>query len=354
MPDSSERIDWIQQYNNFEDVALPLHMMKKQYNVTYTQFVELIIEEPRSCIREAINNNMPVNNKYVLSFTTMILLKMVGISNKYLADHNVYVTESSVMQISEDTSEMIAHYANDSVSSMEFYEGKPYRIDTDENTKYKWIKESGELRDFVEGIPSIVCKKDWNNSMFDQLKMTEILGTPDYDAISIGINDGYTVIGTESMTTALALNNEINADVISVTNWLISTKMDVISLLDIVKKLVGKGCIYSLTEQMVSYILEAVEISQDEARLEILSAWDSLFEVYDSLDNTYKAYGIEALRNVYVSAYEKIDKESLNPVMRIFSQRLLWLFKLKVTTRINENGELEIMYYQLQDDKIQE
>lgn len=65
-------------------------------------------------------------------------------------------------------------------------------------------------------------------------------------------------------------------------------------------------------------------------------------------------YGIEALRNVYVSAYEKIDKESLNPVMRIFSQRLLWLFKLKVTTRINENGELEIMYYQLQDDKIQE
>ena len=231
---------------------------------------------------------------------------------------------------------------------------KPYRIDTDENTKYKWIKESGELRDFVEGIPSIVCKKDWNNSMFDQLKMTEILGTPDYDAISIGINDGYTVIGTESMTTALALNNEINADVISVTNWLISTKMDVISLLDIVKKLVGKGCIYSLTEQMVSYILDAVEISQDEERLEILSAWDSLFEVYDSLDNTYKAYGIEALRNVYVSAYEKIDKESLNPVMRIFSQRLLWLFKLKVTTRINENGELEIMYYQLQDDKIQE
>lgn len=43
---------------------------------------------------------------------------MVGISNKYLADHNVYVTESSVMQISEDTSEMIAHYANDSVSSI--------------------------------------------------------------------------------------------------------------------------------------------------------------------------------------------------------------------------------------------
>lgn len=352
IPDSTERSDWIQQYNNFEDVALPLYMMKKQYNATYTQFVELIIEESKSCIREAINNNMPVNDKYVLSFTSMILLKMVGLSNEYLAGHNVYVAESAVIQISEDTSEMIAHYANDSVSSMGFYEGKPYRIDTDENTKDRWIKESGELRDFVEGIPSIVCKKDWDNSMFDQFNVAELLGMPDYDAISIGVNDGYTVIGTESMITALALDNEINADVISVTNWLISTNIDAISLMDIVKKLVGKGCIYSLTEQMVSYILKAVEISQDEARLEILTAWDSLFEVYDSLDNAYRAYGIEALRSVYVSVYERIDKERLNSVMQIFSQRLLWLFKLKVTTRINEKGELEIMYYQLQDDKI--
>lgn len=354
MPDSSERIDWIQQYNNFEDVALPLHMMKKQYNATYTQFVELLIEEPKSCIREAINNNMPGNKKFILSFTAMIILKMIGISNEFLSEHNVYVTESTVIQIERDTSEMIAYYANDSVTSMGFYEGKPYRIDTDEDTKDKWIKESGELRNFVEGIPSVVCKKDWKNSMFDQLNMTEILGTPDYDAISIGINDNYTVIGMEAMITALAMNNEINAEVVSVTNWLISTNIDVISLIDIVKKLVEKGCIYSLTEQMVAYILTSLERAQDEEIQKILFAWDSLLEAYGSLDKTYKAYGIESLRNVYVSAYEKVDKQSLNPIMRIFSQRLMWLFKLKVTTRINENGELEIMYYQLQDDKIQE
>ena len=184
--------------------------------------------------------------------------------------------------------------------------------------------------------------------MFDQLNMTEILGTPDYDAISIGINDNYTVIGMEAMITALAMNNEINAEVVSVTNWLISTNIDVISLIDIVKKLVEKGCIYSLTEQMVTYILTSLERAQDEEIQKILFAWDSLLEAYGSLDKTYKAYGIESLRNVYVSAYEKVDKQSLNPIMRIFSQ------KLKVTTRINENGELEIMYYQLQDDKIQE
>ena len=350
LPDSSERIDWIQQYNNFEDVALPLHILKKQYDATYTQFVELIIEEPRSCVREILNNKQPKNDRFVLSFTSMILLKAIGIGNEFLAAHNVHVTESATMQIIEDTSEMIAHYANDNVSSMGLYDGKPYIISTDENTKDKWIKEAGTLRDYVEGIPSIVCKKDWNNSEFDQLKMTEILGTPDYDAISIGINDGYTVIGTEAMITALAMNEGINADVVSITNWLISTKIDAVKLIDIVKKLIAKGCIYSLTDQMVMYIIEAVKKSQDEEKREILTAWDSLFEVYNSANATYKAYGIEALRGIYVSMHENTDEPGRNPVVQIFVQRLLWLLKLKVTARINEKGELEIVYDQVQDE----
>ena len=351
MPDDSERIDWIQQYNNFEDVALPLHMIKKPYNATYTQFVELIIEEPKSCVREMLNNRQAKNDRFVLSFTSMLLLKAIGIGNEFLAEHNVHVTESAMMQIVEDTSEMIAHYANDNVSSMGLYDGKPYIINTDENTKDKWIKEAGALRDYVEGIPSIVCKKDWNKSEFDQLKMTELLGTPDYDAISIGINDDYTVIGTEAMITGFAMNEEIDVDVVSITNWLISTNIDVVNLIDLVKKLIAKGCIYSLTDQMVMYITDAVQKSHDEEeKREILTAWDSLFEVYDSADVTYKAYGIEALRCTYISVHEIVDEPSRNPIIQIFIQRLLWLLRLKVTARFNENGEIELVYYQVQEE----
>ncbi len=120
--------------------------------------------------------------------------------------------------------------------------------------------------------------------------------------------------------------------------------------IDIVKKLIAKGCIYSLTDQMVMYIIDAVKKSQDEEKGEILTAWDSLFEVYDSVDATYKAYGIEALRSIYVSVHDNIDGPIQNPVTQIFIQRLLWLLKLKVTARFNENGELEIVYYQVQDE----
>lgn len=350
VPDSSESIDWIKQYNNFEDVALPLYMIKKNYNGTYTQFVKSIIEEPQSCVREMLNNKRPKNDRFIITFTSMILLKSIGIENDYLAEHNVYVTESAVLQIEEDTSEMIARYASDKVASMGFHNGKPYIIDTDDNTKDKWIKESGSLRDYVKGIPNIVCKRDWNSTGFSQLKMTEILGTPDYDAISIGINDSYTVIGTESMITALGMNDDINVDVVSITNWLISTQIDVVRLIDLVKRLVSKGCIYSLTEQMVIYINNVVARLQDKEKSEVLTEWDLLFEAYDSADKTYRAYGIEALRATYVSIIGKIDTPDQNPVVQIFTKRLLDLLRIKLTARFNENGKLELVCYQIPDD----
>ena len=338
MPDSSKEINQIKLYNNFDEIALPLHMISKYSNVTYTQFVESMIEEPKTCIREIENNNLPSNDRFVLSFTSLIILRMIGLSCENLADYNAFVTESTVLQISEDTAEMIARYANESVSSMFFHEGKPYLINTDENTKDKWIKEAGELKAFVENIPSIVCKKDWKTSTFDQIRMTETIGVPDYDAISIGVNEGYSIIGTEAMITALAINNEINANVVSITNWLISNKIDVINLIDIVSKLVAKGCIYSLTDQMVLYISDAVETLKDEERKEVLKAWNLFFITYDSVDVTYRAYGIEALRRVYVSVSTKIENPNLNPVIQVFAQKLIWLYKSKGPTGNNDNA----------------
>ena len=60
--------------------------------------------------------------------------------------------------------------------------------------------------------------------------------------------------------------------------------------------------------------------------------------------------GIEALRSIYVSVHESIEEPSQNPVAQIFIQRLLRLLRLKVTARFNENGELELVYYQAQEE----
>lgn len=151
------------------------------------------------------------------------------------------------------------------------------------------------------------------------------------------------------MVTALALNDEIKADVVSITNLLVAIKMDVITLINSVKKMIEKGCIYAITDQMVIYIINTVDRLQEEDRNNLLSVWDSLFEAFDTADNKYRAYGIEALRSVYVSVHEKISEPNRNPVLLIFTQRLFWLYKLKATVRINKDGEIEMSYYQIQD-----
>lgn len=56
------------------------------------------------------------------------------------------------------------------------------------------------------------------------------------------------------MVTALALNDEIKADVVSITNLLVAIKMDVITLINSAKKMIEKGCIYVITDQMVTIL----------------------------------------------------------------------------------------------------
>ena len=346
IPDSKDKVDWIKQYNNFNDIAFSFYMLKGFYNTSYTQFVEFMLVESKSCIREMINNNNSVNDKYILSFSSLIILKQIGISNTFLISNNIFVPESTVIQINEDTSEIISHYARDEVSSMGIYDGKPYVIKADNATKDKWLKEAGELRSYVEKIPSVVCKKDWNVPIFEKLNMTEILGIPDYDAISIGMNDEYTVIGTESMLVGLAINEEIGVDIISITNWLLNTSINIYDLISYVGKLVEVGCVYAITERLVEYISNLIAQLNEEDINRLLSVWDSLLGKFDTLDETYKKYGIDALRNVYVIVYNKLDNPVDNPVMRVLLYHLLLLFRIKINAKISSNGDLELSYYQ--------
>ena len=72
-------------------------------------------------------------------------------------------------------------------------------------------------------------------------------------------------------------------------------------------------------------------------------------EKYESVDETYKKYGIDALRNTYVSVCKNIENVASNSVMTVFAKRLLSLYKIKISMRINEKGELETSYYQTEE-----
>ena len=339
-PDAKGEMEFMQHYNDPSNLAATFFMIKQRYNCTYTEFVERIIKDQMYCIRETVNNSCTQNNKFILSFTSLVLLKMIGVSTEYLCDNNVIFPESTAIQIAEDTSKMITHYANDSVLSMGFYEEKPYMFEANEETKDEFIKIAGELRTYVDGIPRIACKKDWKKSAFDQLDMTTVLGMPDYDAISIAVSEGYTVIGTEEMVAGLCMTDEVGADVVSITNWLIYTRIDALDLIYKVKQLVSMGCVYAITDQMVQYLSDTVKALKKEDARTILSEWEGLIKSYDSVDDTYRKYGIEALKCIFVSAKDKIENPGLDPVIQVFLKSILWILNIRL--RINEKGEIVV------------
>lgn len=339
-PDAKGEMEFMQHYNDPSNLTATFFMIKQRYNCTYTEFVERIIKDQMYCIREIVNNSCTQNNKFILSFTSLVLLKMIGVSTEYLCDNNVFSPESTAIQIAEDTSKMITHYANDSVLSMGFYDEKPYMFEANEETKDEFIKMAGELRTYVEGIPRIACKKDWKKSAFDQLDMITVLGMPDYDAISIAVSEGYTVIGTEEMVAGLCMTGEVGADVVSITNWLIYTRIDALDLIYKVKQLVSMGCVYAITDQMVQYLSDTVKALKKEDARTILSEWEALIKSYDSVDDAYRKYGIEALKCIFVSAKDKIENPGLDPVIQVFLKSILWI--LNIELRLNEKGEIVV------------
>ena len=340
---SNKKIDWIKQYNDFDDVPLPLFMISKMYNFSYTQFVKIILGDPKVCVRELIHENLPSNDKFIISFTSLLILKKIGINNSFLNNHNVYVTESTVIQIASDTSQMIAYYANDTVSSMGMLNGKPYFIETDEKTKEQWMKEAGELKNYAEGIKSVAATKDWKSSIFNQIDMTQNLGIPDYDAISISINEGFTVIGTEAIISSFSYNDDLKVDVVSITNWLVSLQIDVIELISVVTKMIELGCIFSVTVQLVLYISKSIQSFPEEKVNTILELWNLLFEKYDSLECSCRPYALESLRNLYLTVYDQLENPVTNPVIEVFLKQLLRLNKLKLDIQYNPDNGFELI-----------
>ncbi len=344
--DAKDRVDWISQYNNFDDVALPIFSIKKFYGATYSQFVEMIIEEPKSCIRELEFECKNKNNRYILSFTSFMLLKKIGVSTTFINENNAYITESTLIQVREDSSEIISRYAQDTVASMGLYEGKVFTVEDNEDTKQKWIKEAGDLYNYAEKINTVVSSKDWKRSEFDNIDMPDIIGIPDYDAISLGQNENYTLIGTESMVVGLAMNESIAADVISITDWLLKTSDEIFFVLNCVKNLIQIGCIYAVTPNLVLYLIDIIDKDAEDEAEQLLKTWDDLLNTYEFLNDNYKPYGLESLRKTYISVIEQFDKSIHNAVLQAMLHRLLSLYRIRVSARLNDKGELEMAYFQ--------
>lgn len=346
-PDEKDRKNWIEQYKNFNELAFPLYYLHKFCNCSYSQFVEIIINSKDIPIRELLCESNQTTDKYILSFSALLLLKRLGITYDFINGSNAFISESTKIQINVDADSMIERYTQEDVISMQIYDGMPLINEASDEEKSKWLVYAGDLKNYANNLRTVLNTSDIQSSVWEDSEIIEVIGIPDYDAISLGINENYTIISLEAMMSSMSTIQDIKVNTISVIDWLIASKMNVIDLIRITHEMMLLGCIYSITDKLIIYIMEQFEKAEDIEKNEILSKFDSLLQTIENIDIGQKPYAIQMLNIVFQKLNPQIDNFDIHPIFRRIMYKLLMLNNIKIGIDKNEHGELEVVAYRM-------
>ena len=158
-PDERQSVDWLEQYNNIQDVPLPLYMYKGFTRFTYFQFVDMILSSHDYFVRQIVHVSKPAE-KYVISFSALVALYKAGYPADRISEAGGTIMESVLVQADADVAEIIKEYNRDTVASLGVIDGKLFINQVDETGKDYWLKEAGGFKKYCEAIPTVTSDQD--------------------------------------------------------------------------------------------------------------------------------------------------------------------------------------------------
>lgn len=338
-PDERQSIDWLEQYNNVQDVPLPLYTYKRFTRLTYFQFVDMILTSRDYFVRQIVHVPKPAN-KYVISFSALVALYKMGYPAERINQAGGVIMESAMVQVDSDVAEVIKEYNRDTVASLGVVDGKIFINEVNDAGKDYWLKEAGGFKNYCESIPTIKSDQDLSGEFFGAFDSKELFGICDYDAISfVHNNEGYSLVTIEAILASLSKNELVDLSVISVPDWLVEQKIGIEKLIGYLKALLEEGCLLSLTKDVFNYI--SMEISDKDAdfKQRVYSMWDDLLIGIDKFSEKQKAVFIQAVSEVFAS----FEDEALNidkGILHILSTNILLLRKQRIEVFFDAEGYL--------------
>lgn len=347
-PDGRIAEDWLGQYSNLEDVPLPLFTYKRFVNMNYTKFLVFMYENCNYFIREWDTRRFH-SKKYILSFSAFIAMVEMGIPIETLLDNNVYITESTQIQIDGDTTEIINEYNKDVSSTIGVFENQLFINSANEDVKQHWMQIAGTIQKYNDKMLMQKNEYDLQGEFLTSFDVKELVGICDYDAISISSNDeDFCLITNEAFFVGISANSDCGFRVISITDWLMEIGIDVYKLIEYMAKLVAKGCFFAINLETLKYISEKLD-DLDETDISLVyDKFIKLMGQFDGLPEKSKVVALKHLSDVLMSVNQE---ETIDPKLaHVFLTSLITLNKLKITFRINDEGELEYAIYKENDD----
>ena len=349
-PDERQSVDWLEQYNNIQDVPLPLYTYKRFTRLTYFQFVDMILSSHDYFVRQMVHASKPAE-KYVISFSTLVALYKAGYPADKIRESGGTIMESALVQADSDVAEVIKEYNRDTVASLGVIDGKLFVNQVDETGKDYWLKEAGGFKKYCEVIPTVKSDQDLSGEFFGGFDSKELFGICDYDAIAFVLhNEEYSLVTIEAILASLSQNELVNLSVISVSDWLVRQQIGNEKLIGYLKSLLDEGCLMSVTKDVIDYMSLKASKKDSDYKQRIYLMWDELLRGVDNFPDKQKAVFIQAVSEVFAS-FEDEARNIDKGILHILTTNILLLRKQKIEVFFDEAGYLSFSLVNIEPEE---
>lgn len=350
IPDERQSVDWLEQYNNIQDVPLPLYTYKRFTRLTYFQFVDMILSSHDYFVRQMAHVSKPAK-KYVISFSALVALYKAGYPADKISEAGGTIMESALVQADSDVAEVIKKYNRDTVASLRVIDRKPFINQVDEAGKGYWLKEAGGFKKYCEAIPTVKSDQDLSGEFFGRFDSKELFGICDYDAIAfVQHNEEYSLVIIEAILASLSQNELVNLSVVSVSDWLVRQQIDDARLIGYLQSLLDEGCLMSITKDVIEYMSLEASKKDSDSKQRMYLMWNDLLRRVDNFSDKQKAIFIQAVSEVFVSLKDEVRNID-NGILHILAVNILSLRKQKIEMSIDEAGYLSFSLVNIESEE---
>lgn len=340
--------------NDYKDLSkAPLSIFALSQNLRFDYIVSVyeLLKYSTLLTREWIdydNEGACINKEgYILSFSSLILLFLLGVPIEKLIDNKVYLPKSMLLELKNEKDKVVSENKRDDVGTIAVVDDQLQLLFNSDDLKQELMKYVTELLEYAEKLPTVDNNKDFSLSNTPESQLRLLLGTPDLDAISICKTKNYTLITFELFLGGLnILAGNKNIMPLSFIN---SFEKDDCRLIGYLNKLVQFRMMNILNRD----IYERIAASDDKG---IIEEWNCYIQIIDQQDANYKNWIKEHFVHVGQKYKQNKDEKSpINDVEKIFYAELLKLLEREIhysmDTLHDEKGNLVIRTYMRVFDK---
>lgn len=328
---------WVDQYNDFRHMPLTFFFLQRCVRLNYLRFVVAMINNPDFIIRELVNSRKNCDGKYILSFTSLIVLHEIGVDMQKTGI-DVVIPESTQREISVEADQIISESNQDIVAAMELVGDKIYIDESSEEEKQIIMQNAVSIREYSKKINVSTNKTDLHIHENKEFNCKEFLGICDYDAVAIAQQSGRILVSTEAPVTAFSNLIGVEVKTTSVADFIAAECNCLDDMLTYVEKMLGFKMMTPFSANLILRMISLFEEVPEEYQKATVDRWSNIL-AKPQADEKYLAYLKDLVADIICEIGESVQDDSR--IWRIFTLYAMYYHGFRAKISWNEEGQME-------------